>query len=925
MQKLIKIILFLIFPIITIFSVIFFYNILILDWRYAHKSQSTYQEPFNWFSYTFKIKLLNLITDLSSNTEQGLTKEHLYIDERSQKNLLSDVPLSTKFWQKGFYITINDKVKEIKVRHPGDNPQNWLFKKKRWRIQTKKDDQFGRYKFYNYLPYNLNDYIGGKIANDINILSPKYKLVELYINGMSEGIYIKSERINENFLRRNKIMPVNIYKGEQILSEAIVGVDLNLFRNSAIWSKVAFFNKVKKDDKSDIINFLNILLKSTNNKIYLEQLFKKLNMEGWVNFAAYQVIAQNYHNDSSHNMRLVFDPWSGKISPIIHDPLIGDTFHSDKLLNLEKSSHNLMLLLNRNTSFIDRKYNALFNQLTTNKILDKQLFTLKNLENKISISEKRDLHINANSFNNIDWKKTLLNRAIHSTSGVNERKLILLKIIKHKNKLIRKFEEKPLASWYQNNNGFNIFVSGHLPVSNIILSFKGRIPKWVSIDINGDNKIDKNEKFFSNNNGNVLLPLKFYANRIAFAENTIELITPNVLTASTNFNFITDMNIIPNDIKFKNPFSNRTYILKNKYISSVPQNIYNYPIRNKKIINNLKTIFSDTVKIDEDTIINNVAIIKPGTKFLINENVSIIFKNKVLANGTENNPITFQQSIENKPWGTIALQGKQTQNSSFKNVSFTGGSGDLINDINYTSMFSLHNTSNVMLKNIKMNNNFKYDDVIHLVYCKNIELDNILIENAFSDAIDIDISTDIIIKNSNFLNPKNDSIDLMESNVIIASSRMFRSGDKGISVGENSNVLIYNSLLNENKIGLAVKDKSIARVIHSDFVENDFHVKNYQKNFKYGDGGKTEIYKSKFLGKRNNLSADNKSDILIDDSSFNKKIDFDDKKILLNYNVSFKGEKKIFNKFDVVEMDKFFADIKKVRNIDLRGSDFLYN
>ena len=78
-------------------------------------------------------------------------------------------------------------------------------------------------------------------------------------------------------------------------------------------------------------------------------------------------------------------------------------------------------------------YDALFNQLTTNKILDKQLFTLKNLENKISISEKRDLHINANSFNNIDWKKTLLYRAIHSTSGVNERKLILLEELGTKN------------------------------------------------------------------------------------------------------------------------------------------------------------------------------------------------------------------------------------------------------------------------------------------------------------------------------------------------------------------------------------------------------------------------------------------------------------------------------------------------------------
>ena len=79
------------------------------------------------------------------------------------------------------------------------------------------------------------------------------------------------------------------------------------------------------------------------------------------------------------------------------------------------------------------------------------------------------------------------------------------------------------------------------------------------------------------------------------------------------------------------------------------------------------------------------------------------------------------------------------------------------------------------------------------------------------------------------------------------------------------------------------------------------------------------------MGKWNNLSADNKSDILIDDSSFNKKIDFDDKKILLNYNVSFNGEKKIFNKLDVVEIDNFFTAIKKVKNINLRGSDFFYN
>ena len=56
------------------------------------------------------------------------------------------------------------------------------------------------------------------MANSLGILSPKFNLVELFINDKSSGIYIESENINESFLRRNFIMPVNVYKVEQILN-----------------------------------------------------------------------------------------------------------------------------------------------------------------------------------------------------------------------------------------------------------------------------------------------------------------------------------------------------------------------------------------------------------------------------------------------------------------------------------------------------------------------------------------------------------------------------------------------------------------------------------------------------------------------------------------------------------------------------------
>ena len=47
--------------------------------------------------------------------------------------------------------------------------------------------------------------------------------------------------------------------------------------------------------------------------------------------------------------------------------------------------------------------------------------------------------------------------------------------------------------------------------------------------------------------------------------------------------------------------------------------------------------------------------------------------------------------------------------------------------------------------------------LFHIIYCQNITLDDIKINNAHSDAIDVDISKNITIKNSIFVNPKNDS------------------------------------------------------------------------------------------------------------------------------------------------------------------------
>ena len=53
------------------------------------------------------------------------------------------------------------------------------------------------------------------------MLVPKVKMIELFVNDENLGVYLQTERLNESFLRRNKIMPINIYKGKHMNSEKI--------------------------------------------------------------------------------------------------------------------------------------------------------------------------------------------------------------------------------------------------------------------------------------------------------------------------------------------------------------------------------------------------------------------------------------------------------------------------------------------------------------------------------------------------------------------------------------------------------------------------------------------------------------------------------------------------------------------------------
>jgi len=854
-------------------------DIIKTDFKYAHQSFVTYQNPFNWFSYRFRTSVTKSLITFKKNNKTGLPVRHIYLKEKLQKELLEKTPSSTKKWKEGFSKSENGSTEKIKIRLKGDNPGNWLFIKKHWKIKKRKKDLTERQRYLEYLPFDYEVFLSGKIANSLKLISPKFKLVELFMNEQSQGIYIETETLNESFLRRNRIMPVNLYKGEQILSETIIGLESNLLNSPGALSKIAYFNQVPKNDKSDLEFLSTTIQLAHNSDESYSRLMELIDLKYWSKFLSYQILTQNFHNDYSHNFRLISDPWSGKFTPIVYDPLFGLN-NKKKDLNFDHSSNELFVLLNQNSYFQNLKFEQLHFILNSN-IIKNEIINTNLLDKKIKISESRDIEILSKNFHLSSLILKMLSNESESNITYENKKKFMKLFLSHLSKVKNFLITEPKANWYKNSNGFEVYVNGKLPISDINLFFEKKKPSWVVLDLNENGKVDENEfKFKPNDNKDITIPYRLYANRIPYADSVIDLPTPKLKILPTRFRFISEGNIKPNKINFINPFSKKEFemIYQKQFSFSILKN--NNPIIKNNNIEK-KIILDGVINVNKTKVYRGIVEIKAGTTFYINRGASIIFKNKLIALGTKEKPILFTRKKDGA-WGTIALQGPHTKNSILDNIIFEGGSGDMSGNIKYTGSLSIHDTKNIIIKNVKMKNNSNFDDMLHIVYVDKVKIENLYIENSFMDAIDIDMSKNIEIKNITIKKSGNDGIDLMESDAIISKIKIYDSADKAISVGENSFLILNNSLLSKNDIGVATKDGSYSFLINSDLIKNTTSLNNYKKNTQYGGGGVTTLYKSNVDSKKS-LLVDKYSTIQIINSNIDN-INIKDKMIIKKIN-----------------------------------------
>lgn len=233
--------------------------------------------------------------------------------------------------------------------------------------------------------------------------------------------------------------------------------------------------------------------------------------------------------------------------------------------------------------------------------------------------------------------------------------------------------------------------------------------------------------------------------------------------------------------------------------------------------------------------------IEAGTNISLGENSSILLYGNLEILGMEKNKVIISNKHKNKPFGTIAAVGDGTTSVFIKHLEIKGGKEDKINGMHLSGALSLYNHNKVDILNSYIHHN-SADDGLNIKNAKILLKNNIFNAN-MADQVDLDFCLGVVEGNkfieksliSNFdyvtipTDDNGDGLDFSGSKIIVKNNIFNGFLDKGISVGEHTETIVYENQFLNNRSGLTSKDQSKVFVLNNIYENNKIDIEMYQK------------------------------------------------------------------------------------------------
>lgn len=726
----------------------------------------------------------------------------------------------------------------VKVRFRGDTSVHWLTEKRSFTLRTSRSNLWRGHRRLAFSSKTiLEQYVTTRLAGELDLYAAKSWLSPVYLNDRFYGLFRVLEQVDESFLRRQDLMPGNIYRGDTAeRGEYFKGLERSLFLNPYIWDRTANNDRPGAPAPDAIVAWL----RDINGTTVADhaRFMSRLDRTQIANLLAVMLLTGDlFHMSGIHNQYWYEDPVVGKLHPIPWDI---------ELRELRRPPHRVNRFLRavfRDPAVFDEALHILHAKLVDGQLMDRIAAMTREAYEQHRVYFEYD-ELRAGAVSRVGTPDDIVPSKAQTGAPDRLRDNVAL--------LGEWFADARVAYCSRATDGGAVMLdivsrgyAGTQLVGVSIESADGGDGAWsVLVDRDRDGAIDDGEAKLScrmeRADGRVRLMLDEPVAVLSGIDTRDPLIKPEPLVY--RFLLVCDdgaaksvQPILENRITGKSvtasvqPAGEPMRAVTSIHPWDMPQPTTG-EVRLAGDVHLTETLLIDA---------GQTLVIEPGTTIRLDPDVSIVSRGRVVAAGTAESPISFDAAQDRQPWGTLAMVGDGASDSRLAHCVIEHGGGALVGRIEFKGMVCVHQARGVTFDACTFRENLRCDDGINVVVA-DASLTRCRFERANADSIDFDISTGRI-EDCEIVHSGNDGIDLMTSAPWIVNNRIIDSDDKGISIGEGANPIVLGNVINGCQRGVEVKDLSSPLLAFNRIEGNRVGVLQAAKNWRYGGGGRAKI------------------------------------------------------------------------------------
>ncbi len=689
-------------------------------------------------------------------------------------------------------LSVNGEIYNVKLSLSGmmlehlSHPTKWSYQ-----IKVKGDKTInGMKRFTLMFPRArgyLTDWVATELCKERGLIGLRKDFVDVNLNGKSIGLYYMEEKFDKYLLESNRMREGIIFK--------IKYPQMSVYGESKMLAN--------SETKDRLIRFRQLWQALVAGDIAVDEFF---NLEKMAKIYAITDLMKDKHAISLTNMRLYFNPVTGLAEPIgrewgylrkenqskmelfIEKPTPASKYHeiteSDTLIRLIYDNFTFKRHYLKEANEISKEafLNDLFERLRPRmKALLKKIYR----ENPFYKSPESIL------LNNQKYiRKKLYSDLPEISAYFHEKEEGQLRI------LLNNQQDLPIAISHVNwADSVNFF-----PIKETILR-----SKW-KVKIN-----DQNLTSFA-------FPVGFIWSDSMVNELKISY---NILGLDGNRKEI---------LVFPWNFKNREAFSKNP-VNKVA-NYESFDFIKEEQGSNILRIPAGEWTLDRELFIpaGKELVINPGAKIDMVNEAQIICKSSFNCLGTEEKPITFYSS-DSTGRGLLVLNAGNLSllyYTSFDNLAPPSNTGwKMSGSVTYYE-------SAVNISNCTFSGNRIGDDCLNIIRSE-FKIEHTLFKDIRADAFDCDFCKGTV-NNSSFINIGNDAVDISGTEMTLNNIIIDKVGDKGLSVGENSQMTARDIRINNAEIAITSKDKSVLILENCEILNCTIGIAAFQKKSEFGPG-----------------------------------------------------------------------------------------